>query len=264
MPFVPRDVDGDFWIVRKVGEKAGRWSYNRNTEQFIGHFADVDEPWPGDTRSLLSSDGKSRAWVLVPSPKGNWADGPVSGTFLLQRDGSTNDVRVPVTLVATPGSGRPIIPMGTALRFTPDGKAEFSAIQKLGETNESVWTIDAKSGQINESVRECIEQKDTTQKWLDDIAAPDYLRPHLKDLRHFGSGALAPAFLMHLGILKSQPEYPDCAVGASGQHILYKAEEGPLADVFIYGNLQTKQTMRWTCPAALKHANLEFVWVETP
>ena len=41
--------------------------------------------------------------------------------------------------------------------------------------------------------------------------------------------------------------------------------KGPLAGVFIYGDLITKQTVRWDSPEVLDRADaLEFVWVETP
>ena len=44
-----------------------------------------------------------------------------------------------------------------------------------------------------------------------------------------------------------------------------KAQKGPLAGVFIYGDLQTKQILRWTSPAGIKPGDsMEFVWVETP
>ncbi|HEX5222585.1 MAG TPA: hypothetical protein VFZ59_23725 [Verrucomicrobiae bacterium] len=265
--FVPLDVDGEFWIVRKVDEKSGSWSYDPNTEQFIGHFRDVDEPWPGDTRSLLSSDGKNRARVLVPRPKGDWADGVVRGTFLLQRHGFGEDVRVPVELFAIPGSGRPIIPIGINLQFTKGGTIEFAAIPKRNADEERVWSINVASGKVSESVRPHVTPKDVSPIAFGGVPAPDYLQPYLKELQHFGGGSLAPAFLMHLGILKQRPEFPDCAVGVSGdgRYILYKAKNGPLTDVFICGDLKTKQTVRWACPVELKDDNaMAFVWVETP
>lgn len=102
---------------------------------------------------------------------------------------------------------------------------------------------------------------------FDGVPVPEYLRPYWKKLAHFERAALAPAFLMHLGVLKERPEYPDCSAGVSpdGRHILYKAKQGPLADDFIYGDLQTRQTVRWKCPPALQSVtSMEFVWVETP
>jgi len=44
-----------------------------------------------------------------------------------------------------------------------------------------------------------------------------------------------------------------------------KAQKGPFAGVFIYGDLQTKQILRWTSPAGIKPGDsMEFVWAETP
>jgi hypothetical protein len=204
--------------------------------------------------------------VLIPMPS-DWRGGVIGGTFVLQRDGYAEDIRVPVTLQARMGSGVPIIPIGTCLSFTKDEKVEFSAIQQMKDQKERVWSIDIVSGKVQESVRPYVEPKDEASALFDGVPSPDYLQPYLKDFRYFGRGGLAPAFLMHLGILKEQPEFPDCTAGVSrdGRHILYKAKEGPLADVFIYGDLQTKQTVRWACPAGIKRGDsLEFVWVETP
>ncbi len=267
LPFIPLDVDGEFWLVRKPGEKLGCWSYDRRTEKFIGHFESIDELQSEDTRSLLSSDGKNRAWILVPMPKDAWNGGVVDGMFLLQRDGHIEDLRVPVKLKAVAGSGRPIIPIGIDLRFTQDGKVEFSAQQTIQENKERAWAIEIASGRVTESLRSNTQSKDDPTLLFDGIPAPDYLRAYLKDLRHFGRSGLAPAFLMHLGILKKLPEYPDCTAGVSrdGRHILYKAKEGDLVDDFIYGDLQTKQTVRWKSPASIKPSDfMDFVWVETP
>ena len=267
VPFIPLAVDGDFWLVRKVGEKSGVWSYDLAKEQFVSHFGDVDESQLLHSRSLLSKDGRNRSWLLVPKPN-DWRDGLVSGTFLLQRDERAEDIRVPVMLQtkALRGSGR-LNPIGTQLSFTKDGIVEFSACPQIKGSKERVWTIEIASGKITESVRPHLEPKEDDFALFDGVPTPDYLRKYLKDVWHFGRGGLAPAFLMYLGILKSQPEFPDCTAGVSrdGRHILYKAKEGPLADVFIYGDLQTKQTVRWACPKGIKPGDsLEFAWVETP
>ena len=72
---------------------------------------------------------------------------------------------------------------------------------------------------------------------------------------------------MQVGILKDKPEYPDCkaAVSPDGRHVLYLAKKGPLAGVYIYGDLLTKQTVRWDAPKGLDWGDAaDFVWVETP
>jgi hypothetical protein len=267
VPFIPLDVDGAFWLVRKPDESSGTWSYDRAKEEFVGHFGDVDERETAHNGSLLSADGKNRARILVPR-QNDWRRDVVGGTFLLQRNGHSEDIRVPVMMQVEPIRGtRRLMPIGTHLGFTKDGKVEFSATQRMKDQKERVWTIDIASGKTDESVRPYVEPKDDTFGLFDGVPAPDYLQPYLKNLRHFGRGGLAPAFLMHLGILKDQPEYPDCTVGVSpdGNHILYKAKKGRLADVFIYGNLRTRQTVRWASPDKIKLGDsMEFIWVETP
>src|SRR5690242_991036 len=261
VPFVPLDVDGAFWLVRKIDENSGAWSYDAAKEEFIAHFGEVEELNGGRTQSLLSADGKSRAWLLVPFPD-DWCGGLINGTLVLQRDGRPTDIRVPVKLQARMGSGVPIIPMGAQLTFTKDGVATFTARQQMKGRKEWVWTIAIATGKVTENARPYVEPKPDDFAVFDGVPAPDYLRKYLKDFRHFGRGGLAPAFLMHLGILKKQPEFPDCTAGVSrdGRHILYKAKKGPLADVFIYGDLQTKQTVRWACPAGIKRSDfMEFV-----
>jgi hypothetical protein len=266
MPFIPLDVDGEFWLVRKPGEKSGCWSYDRRTEKFVGHFGEINVAREGHSQSLLSTDGKNRAWILFPMPD-DWRGGIIDGSLMLQRDGEAEDVRVPVRMQARMGSGVPVIPLGTRLVFTQDGTVEFSAVKQGDGQEEWVWTIDIASGRVAESVRPCVKPNDDNVALFDGVPAAEYLRPYLKNLRHFGRSGLAPAFLMHLGILKHPPEYPDCTAGVSpdGRHILYKAKEGALADVFIYGDLPTKQTVRWVCPTGIKPGDsLEFVWVKTP
>jgi len=269
VPFIPLEVDENFWLVRKVGENSGCWSYDREKEQFVGHFGEVDESQTAGSRSLLSPDGRNRAWILVPTPKA-WRGGVgmVGGIFQLQRDGKDEDVRIPVELqVKTArGSGR-LIPIGAHLCFAEGGKVEFSATRTPKAKKQRVWSIDLASAKIAETERSLNAQKDHGPLFFDGVPAPDYLRSYLKDLWHYGRSGLAPAFLMHVGILKKQPDYPDCTAGVSpdGRHILYKAKEGRLADAFIYGDLKTKQTVRWAAPAGIKRSDsMEFVWVETP
>jgi hypothetical protein len=265
--FIPLDVDGAFWLVRKLDENSGIWSYDLAKEQFVGHFGDVDEREMAHMGSLLSADGKNRARILVPRPN-DWRGDAVRGTFLLQRDGNSEDIRMPVVMQVKPVRGTRLLrPVGTHLGFTKEGKVEFSAIQQTNGKKERVWTIDIASGKTDESMRPHIEPKGETNELFNGVPAPDYLQPYLKNFRYIGRSAMAPAFLMHLGILKKSSEYPHCTGGVSrdGRHILYKAKDGPLADVFIYGDLQTKQTVRWACPAGIKRCDsLEFVWVEIP
>jgi len=267
VPFSPLDVDGAFWLVRKVGEKSGVWSYDLAKGQFVGHFSDVDESQLVHSRSLLSRDGRYRTLIVVPKPddgRGRF----IGGIFLLQRDDRTEDIRVPVMLLTKPiRGGVRLNPIETGLRFTEDGTVEFSACSQINNPRETVWTIDIATGKTTVSVRPHVKPMEDDLALFDGVPSPDYLRKYLKDLRHFGRGGLAPAFLIHLGILKEQPGYPDCTAGVSpdGRHILFRAKKGPLADVFIYGDLQTKQTVRWVSPAELNSGDaMEFVWVETP
>lgn len=267
MPFIPVDVEGSFWLVRKTNETSGIWSYDTAKEQFVGHFNEVDEHKLAHSGSLLSADGKSRARLLIPMPN-DWHEGvATTGTFLLQRDGQSEDIRVPVMMRVTPVHGtRLLSPIGTRLVFTKEGTVEFSANLQTNDLRERVWSIDTASGKISKSFRHYVQPKEDDFALFDGVPAPVYLRPYLKNLQHFGRGGLAVAFLRHQGILKNQPEFPDCTAGVSrdGRHILYKAKEGPLANVLIYGDLLTKQTVRWDSPAGTPGEYMEFVWVETP
>ncbi len=283
-PFIPIDVNGGYWIVGKPREKASEWSYDPVKEKFVARFAAVEMQDTWDYESLVSPDGRSRAWILVPFPKSwvpewlplprkwlpasaNWQAGVVDGTMLLQRDTSSADIRVPVKVQAVAGSGRPIIPFGTSLKFTPNGKLEFSATTDLTGTNARVWTIEIASGKVTKSSRWDQPPPPPDFAVFGGVPTPEYLRPYLHDFTHYGCSGLSPAFLMHMGILKQSPEYPSCVAGVSpdGRHILFRAREGPLSDVFIYGDLQTKTIVRWKSPEGIKPTDsMEFVWVETP
>jgi len=265
-PFVPLEVDGRFWLVQKHGETSGSWSYDPSWGAYVGHFNEVDGSRAGYTIARLSPDGRSRAWVLAPRPE-HWQGGRIHATLRLQRDGQNDDCRVAVEMPARAGSGMPVIPIGTSLAFTRDGKVEFIAPVAEKGTNDRVWTIDIATGNTTENSRPRRAQTEPGSGLFDGVPAPDYLRPYLKDFAHFGRTGLAPAFLMHSGVLKQRPEYPDCTAGVSpdGRHILYRAKEGPLAGLFVYGDLQTKQTVRWKSPPGMKPGDfMEFVWVETP
>ncbi len=265
VPFIPLDVDGSFWLVRKTNENSGIWSCDRKTEQFVGHFNEVDEHKLAHNGSLLSADSKSRARLLIPMPT-DWHD-VMTGIFLLQRDGQNEDIRVPVMMEVKPVRGTRLLrPIGTRLVFTKEGTVEFSANLQTNDLRERVWSIDAASGKVSKSFRPYVQPKEDDFAVFDGVPAPVYLRPYLKNLQHFGRGGLAVAFLRHQAILKNQPEFPNCTAGVSrdGRHILYKAKRGPLANVLIYGDLQTKQIVRWDSPAGTPGDYMEFVWVETP
>jgi hypothetical protein len=265
MSFIPVDVADKFWLVRKTNKPSGVWSYDRKSEKFAGHFNEVDEHKLAHNGSLLSTDGKSRARLLIPMPT-DWHD-VMAGTFLLQRDGQSEDIRVPVMMRVMPVSGTRLLrPIGTCLVFTKDGTVEFSANLSTNDLRERVWSIDMASGKASKSFRPYVQPKENDFAVFDGVPAPDYLRPYLKNLQHFGRGGLAVAFLRHQGILKNQPEFPDCTAGVSrdGRHILYKAKKGPLANDLIYGDLQTKEIVRWDSPARTPGDYMEFVWVETP
>jgi hypothetical protein len=266
VPFIPLGADGDYWVVRKHGETSGNWSYNPIKEEYVGHFADVEMPALGYRESLFAKDGRSRAWILAPLPD-EWVGGAIRGTFVLQHDGRTKDIRLPIIFQARRGSGVPVIPQDVSLQFTPDGKIEFTARMEKPRSNDRVWNIEIESGAAAETVRPHRQSPGHDSSMFDAMPAPEYLRPYLKNLTHFGRSGLAPAFFMHMGVLKEPPEFPDCEAGVShdGRHVLYKAKSGPLADVFIYGNLQTTQMVRWTSPAGIKADDfMDFVWVETP
>lgn len=265
VPCIPIETDGSYWIVRKNGESAGNWSYDPIKQKFLGHFRDIDRPL-GYAKSLITQDGRTRAWVLATMPNG-WLGGSLKGTFVVQRDGQDDDIQIPVTFLARLGRGIPVIPIGINLKSNVDGKIEFAAQLEKPGTTERVWMLDIVSGNVSESVRPHQTQLESDFAIFDGVRTPEYLRPYLKDVQHFGRSGLAPAFLMYLGLLKTPPEYPDCEAGVSddGRHIFYKAKKGSLSNVFIYGDTQTKEIRRWQIPDALRSADsMEFVWVETP
>lgn len=274
MPFIPSDVDGAYWLVSKPGEKRTEWSYDPAKKQFVAQFASVKLPPSGDTQVLLSPDARSRAWILVPLPSGRWQGGIVKGTMILQRDGHKSDICIPVRLYAAAGSGRPVIPLDTNLKFTGDGRVEFSATTNYPGTNERVWSIVLTSGKVTESVRPHPAPTPPDWSMFHGVPTPEYLPPYLEEYSYIGRPGLAVAFLKHLGLLERREGggfvgdysgYP--GVSNDGRHILcrlVKSAKGELADVFIYADLQTQKTIHWECPEGLKKANMDFVWVETP
>lgn len=261
LPFIPLNADVSHWVVRKPGDATGEWSYDCTKQQFVARF----EPVAADGVSLLSSDGRNRAWILFARPAG-WEGGTIHGTMILQRAGQGTDVRVPITMQARAGSARPVIPLGVNVSFTPQGFLEFTAANHASNTLEDVWAVDVATGRTTTGKR--LHQVSAPSfEVFDGVPTPEYLRSYLPQFTHFGRSGLAPAFLMHLGMLKEAPEYPDCdaAVSPDGRHVFYRAKKGPLANVFIYGNLQSKKTVQWAAPAGIKVGDVaEFVWVETP
>jgi hypothetical protein len=266
IPFTPQATDGGFWLVRKPGETGGCWSYDRTKRQFVARFGAIEEPAEGFSRAKLSTDGKSRAWVLAAMPE-DWRGGLIAGSFILQRDGQPTDIVVPIEMQASLGSGLPVIPHGIRLAFLPVGKVEFRAWKGVNETEDRTWTIDIATGKVSVGTAPHLRESEDEHAVLSGVPVPEYLRQDVKEFAYFGRGGLAPAFLKHLGILRKAPAYGDCAADVSrdGRHILFRAKEGPLAGVFIYGDLVTKQTVRWPSPKGFDPRDpQEFVWVETP
>ena len=213
----------------------------------------------------LSSDGKSMARVM-PHPSKDWCGGELACELILQRSGE-KDISVPIQIQAAAGSGVWAIPLGAQLTFPSDRELKFRAWLGQSESKDRVWTIDVTTGMVRVETVPHVECAEDEHAEINGVPVPDYLRKQIKDFRHFGRGGLAPAFLLHLGILKEKPEYPDCTVGASpdGRHVLYSAKKGPLAGTIIYGDLLTKQTVRWKSPDGLDtRDDAEFAWVETP
>jgi hypothetical protein len=254
-------------LVRKNGEGGGGcWSYDRKKQRYIAHFGRVDPPANGFSRSTLSPDGKNRAWVLASMPEG-WQGGTLTGRLILQRDGQTEDISVPIEMQAVAGSGVAVIPKGIQLAFSFERKLQFRASKTDNKTEDRVWNIDIATGSLSTTVASHSLPAQRATGVLDGVPVPEYLKQDARGLEYFGRGGLAPAFLLHLGILKERPEYPDCIAGVSrdGRHVLYRAKIGPLSGFYIYGDLLTKQTVRWKSPDGLDCRDAQgFVWVETP
>jgi hypothetical protein len=264
-PFVPLETDGDFWFVRKPGESYGCWSFDRNSRKFIAHFGRVESSRDFNI-SKLSPDGKGRAWVMATAPRG-WHGGSLAGRLILQRDGHPEDVSVPIEIEAAAGSGVRMIPKGVQLAFLPEGRLELRAQRGDHEAEDRVWSIDIASGKLTKTTQPHSQPEKDDPAVMDGVPVPEYLRKHVGRFAHFGRDGLAPAFLLHLGILKEPAAFGDgtAAVSPDGRHVLYRAAKGPLSGVYIYGDLHTQLTVRWDSPAGLGSRDAqEFVWVETP
>jgi hypothetical protein len=262
-PFTPVAVDGDLWLVRKPGESDGCWSYDRKSRQYVAHFGPVNGTVVGVSRSWLSPDGKCMAWFLTPRPSG-WRGGALTGRLIQQRAGE-KDISIPIEVQAEVGGGRPVVPRGIGLVFSADGKIEFRARMGDDDARDRVWTIHIATGEVNSVVAPHVKPTDDSGFDLGGVPVPDYLRQEAKAFGHFGPAGLAPAFLLHLGILTAEPAFDNCTAGVSrdGRHVLYAARKGPLVGVLIYGDLQTRQTRRWNMPKEIKGLNaMEFVWVD--
>jgi hypothetical protein len=207
------------------------------------------------------------AWVLAPLPDG-WLGGEIGGRLVLQRNGEKEDVSVRIQFQASPGSGVAVMPDRIQLAFSPAGTLQFRARMGDNVAKDRVWAIDLATGKVRTEVAPHSPPAEEEPAFWRGVPVPDYLRKEIGKFAGFGRGGLAPAFLLHLGILNQRPEYPDCTTGVSrdGRHVLYRAKNGPLAGDFIYGDLLTKQTVRWKSPPELdsRDGALEFVWVETP
>lgn len=264
IPFTPIETDGNYWLVRKPGETNGCWSYDRVQRQFGTHFGPIELPEVGFSQSRLSPDGKSRAWVLAPMPQ-DWEGGKIEGRLVLQRRDGAGDIVVPVEMEARMGSGVPVIPRDIDFKFSSDQQVVFRAWKGKPANEDQVWSVDIASGKVSTSVTRHSPVVGGESDVLGGLPVPAYLQKFVGELRHFGRNGLAPAFLLHLGMLKNLPEYPDCTAGVSrdGRHILYASKKGPLSGFYIYGDLLTKQTVRWKAPDGLDYRDSqEFVWVE--
>ena len=214
IPFVPLYTDGGYWLVRKPGEAAGCWSYDRGKRLYVAHFELVDRAAVGFGGQKLSPDGKNRAWVLASPPRG-WRGGRLAGRLILQRDGAKEDVSVPIELDAHPGSAFPVIPDDIHLSFSSKGKFLFRAQLGNGVAKDRVWTIDIATGKVSSDTAPHGEPAEDARDILGGVPVPDYLRRDVRDFGHFGRSGLAPAFLLNLGILKEKPGYADCIAGVS-------------------------------------------------
>lgn len=266
-PFVPVDEAGDFWLVRKNGETEadGIWSYDRTNQAFVGHFAHVEIPDLSSFEAKLSPDGKTRISLIATAPL-DWLGGVINGVFRVQRHGKAQDITVPVTILAQPGSGIHVLPRNSKLEYISAGKARFRSKIDPQSALENFWTVNIFTGEIASGLEIQMNKEKKSDSVAGGILVPEYLREQIKHFPHFGRSGLGPAFLMHLGLLTTPPEYPDCttAVSPDGRHILFAARKGPLHGEFIYGDLVTKKTERWKIPKDLDARVMKFVWVVTP
>src|SRR5207253_7336504 len=128
----------------------------------------------------------------------------------LQRDGHPDDICVPVAFEGRIARGTwRVIPVGVTFQFR--GRSlEFAGLVNKRGSHQQVWTIEIGSGEITNTLRPPRNPPDSDFAVFDGVPTPPYLRKYLKNLWYFGRGGLAPALLMHLGVLNKYPEFLDC------------------------------------------------------
>ncbi|MCF6312040.1 MAG: hypothetical protein L3J39_06275 [Verrucomicrobiales bacterium] len=262
--FIPLTVAGNFWIVKKSQSDESVWSYDPKNREFVAEFKAIKRPDFGFAWSRLSTDGKSRAWIKATAPE-DWRGGSLMGELILQRANTKQDILIPVELQAYAGSGVPVIPDRVELKFSAKGNVllRVGNVDKRGQ--DRLWSIGVLTGKIHSESTMPLSYVVEERDFFDGVPLPEYLQKEIRGFDHFGRGGLAPAFLLHLGILKEKPQYPDChvAVSPSGRHIFYKAKKGPLAGVFIYGDLLNKKAKRFQAPDMFKRPiAMDIIWVD--
>jgi hypothetical protein len=266
VPFTPVETDGKYWLVRKANETNGCWSYDGTKRRYIANFGPVEEPALGFSRSKLSPNGKHRAWV-VGAVGDDWRGGAIQAKLIFQRGRPKEDVLVPIVVWAVAGSGVPVIPVGLDLTFAGNEFLEVRTQQRLDDPEDHVWSIDIATGKVNRRVARVAAPAVDAHAVISGVPVREYLRKYHAWFTHEGPDGLAPAFMAHLGILPEQEDYPSCKAGVSrdGRHVLYRATKGALSNVYIYGDLDTRRTVRFIAPEGLRLSDSqEFVWVETP
>lgn len=267
VPFEPLWVDGEHWMVRKPDDPTGCWSYNRKQLKYIARFDSVDRRAWAFSDPELSTDGESLAWVLLNWPNfDKWRGGLLPGKMLLQRKDRKEDISIPIEIWAAAGSGIPVIPKIFQFEFGKNSTLRMCARIDDNNSKAKHWEIDVATGRATDNIKQHVQQKDIPRH-VSGVPVPEYLRNEIEEVAYFGPSGIAAAFMKHLGIVKTLPQYDECRTGVSkdGRHVLYKALKGPLEGHFYYGDLKTKQTNRWQSPKELTDCNsMDIVWVETP
>ncbi|MBX7105157.1 MAG: hypothetical protein K1X57_13835 [Gemmataceae bacterium] len=276
VPFEPLWTDGDFWVVSKPNDSSSIWSYHRTTGEYVARFAAFDRRQWASFRRSLSTDGKSLAWALISwSDFGKWTNrtddgkrrgGLVDGRLVLQRMHVKDDLILPFQVWAEPSSAFGISPKIHQLEFVTNSEIQIRRSVDDRKLSHNLWTVDVTTGHSTTSI---VKHEDVQEdcSMIGRVPVPDYLRAGVNKVRYFGRGELAVAFMMHKGIIADWPQFDECTGGVSndGRHVLFHAKKGPLAGHLYYGNLATRQVIRWQLPPALANSAIdEFAWVETP